>query len=45
MEAYIAGGRLELVRLPAPDGKGELRKNLIKREELDRFVDQQGRRA
>ena len=38
MEDYIRHGQFQIVRLPSPDGKGLYRKNLIYREELDRWV-------
>src|SRR5262245_29348660 len=46
MEAYIANGVFELIRLPRPDGSGTMmKKNLIRREELDRFVREQIKRV
>ena len=43
MEDYIRNGNFRLVHLPTPDGKKELKKNFIKREDLDRFVEEQGK--
>ena len=41
IEAYIANGVFEIVRLPTPNGKRAMRKNFIRREELDRWVREQ----
>ena len=43
MRSYITNGVFELVRLPTPDGKGTVKKNLIRREDLDRWVSEQAK--
>ena len=45
MEAYIANGKFELVKLPNPEGDGMLRRRLITRDELQRFAVENARKA
>jgi len=45
IEGYIQNGVFPLVRLPTPDGKATMKKNLIRREDLDRFVREQGKQV
>jgi excisionase family DNA binding protein len=37
---YVAGGKLKAVRLPKADGEGRRRKIQVKRDELDRFLEE-----